>query len=83
MQLAKLRWRLDALDDARAELEARVAVMESRVNDLRFSDAVADALAQKLATKRKLELTLVQKIGAAAFAIALVLLPVLLQKVIG
>lgn len=43
-----MRWRLDALDKWRLESDGRMAVMESHVTDIRFTDAVAEALARKL-----------------------------------
>lgn len=80
LQLARLVWRVDALDDWRKELDGRVAIMESKVNDLRFSDAVAEALLEKLHDKRRLELTVLQKAGAGVFAVLLVVAPTLLAR---
>ncbi len=81
VQVARIRWRLDALDTWRNELDARMAVMESKVNDLRFTDAVADALAKKIdARNSALALTVMQKVGAGLFALILVALPVAIEK---
>lgn len=80
VRLARIRWRLDALDEWRKEVDGRVSVVESKVNDLRFSDEVANALAKQLAASRRLELTIVQKVGAGLFALALVVVPTLLSK---
>ncbi len=83
LQFARIRWRLDALDEWRDLSDRRIAVVESLVNDLRFTDAVADALVEKLNARRKLELTALQKLGAGAFAVVLVVAPVLLTKLLG
>lgn len=80
VQLARIRWRLEALDAWRDEISATVSVLESKVNDLRFTDAVAEALVQKLDAKRKIELTIWQKIGGGLFAVILVVIPVLIGK---
>ncbi len=80
VQLARIRWRLSALDAWRKEADARVAVLESKVNDLRFTDAVADQLAAKLSAKRRLELTLMQKVGGGVFALVLVAVPTVIAK---
>lgn len=80
VQLAEIRWRLAALDEWRKEISSTVSVLESKVNDLRFTDAVADALVQKLEQRRKLELTFMQKLGGGAFALALVLIPIAVEK---
>lgn len=79
-------WRLDALDAWRHEEDARMTVMESKVNDLRFTDAVASALADKLAAQQpplldQLQLTIWKKIGAGLFALALVVVPTVIAKV--
>ena len=77
---ARNEWRLDALDVWRKDLDGRVAVMESKVNDLRFSDAVAEALAAKLDDRRRVTFTVMEKTGAGVFALVLVAVPVLLEK---
>ena len=73
-------WRLDALDRWRDDIDKRVAVMESKVNDLRFSDAVAEALASKLDDRRRVTFTVMEKTGAGVFALVIVAVPVLLEK---
>lgn len=80
IQLARVRWRLNALDAWRKDIDARLAVMESKVNDLRFTDAVAQELAKKLDAQRHLRLSVMQKIGGGMFAVALVLIPVAVEK---
>lgn len=75
-------WRLGALDEWRKDLDGRVAILESKVNDLRFSDAVAEALSERLERKRRLELTLMQKLAGGCFALLLVLLPVALERLL-
>lgn len=80
VQLAEIGWRLRAIDEWRREISSTVSVLESKVNDLRFTDAVADALVQKLEQKRKFELTIWQKIGGGTFALALVLIPIVVEK---
>lgn len=64
LRQAKLIWRIDALDKWRSEIDGRMAVLESKVNDLTFSDRVAEALATKLEQKRNIEFTIWQKVGA-------------------
>lgn len=81
--IAKLRWRIDALDKWRQEIDGRVAILESKVNDLRFADAVAQALSEKLDQRRRFELTVWQKLGGGLFAAALVVAPTLLAKLFG
>lgn len=81
VRLEKFRWRLDALDEWRQDIDGRVSVMESKVNDLRFSDAVADALVQRMNAKRRLELTVMQKVGAGVFALVLVVVPTAIAKI--
>lgn len=81
--IARLRWRLDALDKWRQEIDGRVAIMESKVNDLRFSDAVAEALSAKLDQKRRLELTVWQKLGGGVFGLLLVVAPTVIAKLWG
>lgn len=73
-------WRLDALDKWRDHIDGRISVMESKVNDLRFSDAVAEALSQKLDARHQLQFTLLQKVGAGVFALVLVTVPVVIGK---
>ncbi len=80
VQLARIRWRISALDGWRKEIDARVAILESRVSDLRFTDAVAEQLAAKLSAKRRLELTLMQKVGGGVFALMLVAIPTVIAK---
>lgn len=75
-------WRIDALDEWRKDLDGRVAILESKVNDLRFSDAVAEALSEKLDRSRRLELTVWQKLAGGCFALLLVLLPVALERLL-
>lgn len=79
-RLDRIGWRLDAIDNWRKESDSRVAVLESIVNDLRFTDALAQALADKLDHRHRFDLTVLQKIGAGAFAIALVAIPTLTAK---
>lgn len=75
-------WRLEALDQWRKETDKRVSVLESKVHDLEFTNEVADALAKRIAEdRRRLELTVVQKIGAGLFALALVIVPTIISKV--
>ncbi len=83
VQLARIRWRLAALDDWRKEADGRVAVLESKVNDLRFTDEVAAKLAERLSARRRLELTFMQKVGAGVFALVLVVAPTVIAKVLG
>lgn len=74
-------WRLEALDQWRREVEKRVSVLESKVHDLEFTNEVAEALAKRLDVRRKLELSLVEKIGGGAFALLLVVIPIVVAKV--
>lgn len=81
--VAWLRWRIDALDKWRQEIDGRVAILESRVNDLRFADAVAQALSEKLDQKRRLQLTMWQKLGGGVFGVLLVVAPTVIAKLWG
>ncbi len=82
VQLARIRWRIDALDEWRKDLDGRIAVVESQVNDLRFTDLVAEKLSEQLAHRHRLDLTIMQKIGAGVFAIVLVTIPTVIAKVL-
>lgn len=81
--IAKLRWRIDALDKWRQEIDGRVAILESKVNDLRFADAVAQALSEKLDQRRRFELTVWQKLGGGVFGLLLVVAPTVIAKLWG
>ncbi len=83
LQVARVDWRLDALDTWRSDADGRIAVLESKVNDLRFTDEVAAKLAERLSARRRLELTFLQKVGAGAFAVMLVVAPTVIAKVAG
>lgn len=78
----RIAWRLDALDEWRKNIEGRVIVLESNVNDLRFTNEVAEALARKLDQKRELEITLRQKVGGGAFALLLVVIPIVAERLL-
>lgn len=73
-------WRLDALDKWRTEIDGRLSRLEQRVGDLTKADEIAEAVAQKMRSERTLGLTFVQKVGGGLFALALVLIPILVQK---
>lgn len=78
-----MRWRIDALDKWRQEIDGRIAILESKVNDLRFADAVAQALSEKLDQKRRLQLTMWQKLGGGVFGVLLVVAPTVIAKLWG
>lgn len=61
-------------------MEKRVSTLESKVNDMTLTDRVAQLLADKLAERRRLELSLWQKIGAGAFSVFLVAVGALVTK---
>lgn len=82
MQLEKIRWRLTALDHWREDVDKRVSVMGSQLNDLRFTDAVAEALSKKLEARSRFQLTLLQKVGAGVFTIIVVAIPTVLAKLL-
>ena len=68
----RLTWRLDALDQWRKELDARVAVLESNVSNIVFDDKLAQALAKKLHERSTYSFALWQKIGAGLASLVIV-----------
>lgn len=83
VQIARILWRLDALDEWRRHMDKRLSVLESKVSNMTLTDKVAELLAEKLSEKKRLELTAFQKVGAGMFAVMLVMLPVLIGKLWG
>lgn len=73
VQLARIRWRLDALDEWRAAVERTLGQMDERLQGIVKADELASAVADKIKEERAIGLTLVQKlcvfvVGAVAVA---------------
>lgn len=69
---ARNEWRLNALDKWRDQIDARVAVLESQVNDIKFTEALAEALAEKIDRRRDVQFTIWQKAGGGLLALVTV-----------
>ncbi len=70
LQLARNRWRIEALDQWRAETDKRIAVLEDLVEGLVKAETLAKALAARTHDERTLRLTVLQKLGAFAIGAA-------------
>lgn len=68
----RLTWRIDALDQWRKDLDARIAVLESKVSNIVFDDKLAQELAKKLDQRSTYTFALWQKLGAGIVSLVLV-----------
>ena len=57
------RWRLDALDLWRKDVDHSLGSIDERLKGLLKADEIAEAVAQKMRSERTLGLTFVQKLG--------------------
>lgn len=73
VRLARLEWRLDALDAWRKDVDRQIATIDDRLDGLVKVDEVARAVAAQLRKDRTLGLTFVQKLAGGAVALLVVL----------
>lgn len=64
LQLARIDWRLDALDSWRKDVDARVAVLESEIVTEREARMLREALNANTAQQGRVRLTRLQMAGA-------------------
>lgn len=79
-------WRLDALDDWRKEFTRevlrRLDGCESEIDAMTRAEEIAQAVAEQVRRDVALVWTPWRKIGAGSFALALVILPVLVERLL-
>ena len=87
-EILRLRDRAHALESKMVGVELKLRLLDDwrvraseQLEDLVKADELAELLAQRVRHERTISLTIVQKIGAAVFALLLVTLPIVITKV--
>ncbi len=78
LAVLRLAWRLDALDQWRAEtVDPSLVRLDVKLRDIVKADEIADAVAEKMKAQGRIQLTRVQTVIAACAAVAAILSPIL------
>lgn len=72
VRVARIEWRIDALDKHRDRVDKRIGICEETIGSMAKAEEIAREVAKRVDGSRALQLTFWQKVGAVAAGVLLV-----------
>lgn len=67
LRIAKIEWRLKALDEYRTTVDKRLGTCETAIDGMAKAEEIAKQVAARMNTTKSLQFSLWQKVGGALF----------------